>query len=62
MSHSPRLEIVAHRSPSYVPRTRENADTADLTIAVAADYSSAGERLTKRSAGSKYLALGSERP
>jgi hypothetical protein len=52
-----RIEIVAHSSSSYVPRTRENAETADLTIAVAADFSTAGERLTKRSAGEKYLAL-----
>ncbi len=57
MPKTPRLDIVAHPSSSYVPRTRENADTADLTIAIAADYSSAGERLTKRAAGEKYLAL-----
>ena len=61
MSHTlntnPRLDIIAHRSASYAPRTRENADVADLTIAVAVDYNSAGERLTKRAAGEKYLAL-----
>lgn len=57
MTTTPRIEIVAHSSASYGPRTRENAETGDLTIAIAADYASAGERLTKKVAGDAYLAL-----
>lgn len=36
-----------HRDPSYVGRTKENA-SADATIAIAANFNSAGEKLTKK--------------
>lgn len=51
------LEIIAHRSRSYPPRTFENAGAAALTLALATDFSSAGERLTKKAAGDRYLGL-----
>lgn len=42
-------------SPGYRERTKHNADSADVTIAFAADYRTAGERLTATVAGSKYV-------
>lgn len=44
-------------SVGYSHRTKYNAHSADLTIAVAADYSTSGEVLTKKFAGGNYLAL-----
>lgn len=45
----------------YSQRTIKNAHSADLTIALATDFTTAGERLTKRAAGNKYLAIDFER-
>ncbi len=45
-----KLKLVAHKSPSYVPRTWHNTSSADLTVAIAVDFNSAGERLTKKAA------------
>lgn len=44
------LLIREHSSSSYAPRTWANATEADLTIAIAIDYNTAGERLTKKAA------------
>lgn len=52
-----RLLIVEHSSSSYSPRTYLNAKTADITVALAVDYSTAGEKLTHKAAGDKYVAL-----
>lgn len=51
------LDIVAHAQRAYPPRTYENARAADLTIALALDYETAGERLTRKAAADRYLAL-----
>lgn len=51
------LEIVEHKSSSYGPRTYHNAASADVTIAIAVDYSTAGEKCTHKAAGDKYLRL-----
>lgn len=51
------LEVLEHASGSYPPRTRENAAKADLTVAFAVDFSSAGEKLTKKAAGMRYVAV-----
>lgn len=40
---------------SYPSRTRENANWSDITIALAQDFNTAGEKLTKRAAGNKYV-------
>jgi hypothetical protein len=48
------LKITEHPSPQYPPRTYENARVADLTVAIALDFDTAGERLTKRAAGDRY--------
>lgn len=56
------LNIVEHSSPQYPPRTYQNARLADLTVAIALDFNSAGERLTHRAAGERYawIALSSD--
>lgn len=42
------VHFCEHFSPHYTGRTALNAKGADLTVACAADYSTAGERLTER--------------
>lgn len=51
------LRICEHPSPKYAPRTEHNAKSAGLTVAFALDFSTMGERLTRRVAGEKYLAI-----
>lgn len=51
------LQLVAHAEYSYVPRTTENAKGADVTVAFAVDFNTAGERLTKREAGVRYVGI-----
>lgn len=51
------LQLVEHKSSSYAPRTYHNATTADLTLAIAVDFDTAGERLTKKAAEGKYLPI-----
>lgn len=45
------------KGTSYPERTGENADWSDITLAFALDFNTAGERLTKKVAGSKYEAV-----
>lgn len=47
------LKIEEHFSTGYRARTEHNANSADVTIAVAADFTTAGERLTKSLATSR---------
>lgn len=51
------MRLVEDTSWSYAPRTWHNAKSADLTIAVALDYTTHGEALTKKAAGDRFLAL-----
>ena len=51
------LEVNEHASGSYPPRTRENASKAALTAAFAVDFDTHGERLTRRAAGARYVAI-----
>ena len=51
------ITILEHSSASYAPRTYANAAKGDVTIALAIDYNTAGERLTHKAAGDKYLKL-----
>lgn len=59
MPYSPRVSkettFSISRSSNYADRTRENADWSDVTIALAENFNTAGERLTKRVSGSKYI-------
>ena len=49
------INVLEHSSDKYPPRTYHNASNADLTIAFAIDFDTAGERLTERAAKGKYL-------
>lgn len=51
------VTISEHKSSSYGPRTYLNASEGDVTIAIASDYSTAGEKLTHKASGEKYLKL-----
>ena len=51
------LVVQETSSNKYSPRTFHNAKSAGLTIAFAVDFTSAGEKLTKRAAGDNYLAI-----
>lgn len=50
------LTINEHSSSSYAPRTYYNAKSAQITLAFAVDFYTAGEKLTKK-ASTNYLAL-----
>lgn len=54
-STKPSTTFSVSSSTSYPVRTRENAEWSDITIALAEDFSTAGERLTQRVAGTKYV-------
>lgn len=47
--------IQQHKSSSYAPRTYHNAASAEITLAIAADFTTAGEKLTKKAAGDKFI-------
>jgi len=51
------LTIREHLSPKYGPRTEHNAKSAGLTVAFALDFTTMGERLTKRVAGDRFLSI-----
>lgn len=51
------ITVCDHASPHYSPRTWHNAKTADLTVALALNFNTAGERLTHKAAGSRYLSI-----
>lgn len=51
------LEISESSMPGYWQRTVFNAKHSDLTIALALDFSTAGENLTREAAGSRYIAI-----
>lgn len=53
----PGVTVVEHPSPNYGPRTKHNADSAGLTVAIASDFSTAGEKLTARVSEGKYLGI-----
>lgn len=58
MEHQTQLRLEAHASYSYVPRTGENARGADVTVAFAVNFTTAGEKLTHREAGKfRYIAI-----
>lgn len=42
-------------STSYSERTRDNAEWSDITLALAENFTTAGEKLTQRVAGAKYV-------
>lgn len=53
----PALQLQEHSSRDYGPRTGDNARGADVTVAFAVDFETAGERLTHRVAGPRYVGI-----
>ena len=51
------VTIREHQSQSYGPRTWANAAKGDVTVAFAVDFETAGEKLTHKAAGEKYIGL-----
>lgn len=51
------LKVLESNSSSYPPRTYHNAKTGHLTLAIAINFDSAGEKLTKKAAGDRYLSI-----
>ena len=51
------LVIQEHPSNKYAPRTYANAKVADLTVAFAVNFNTAGEKCTHKAAGDRYLAI-----
>lgn len=49
--------VFEHKSPKYSDRTADNANIADLTVAFAVDFSTLGEKLTKKVSGARYVAI-----
>lgn len=47
--------VQEHKSDKYSPRTYFNASSGDVTVALAVDLNTAGERLTHKAAGDKYI-------
>lgn len=51
------LIIKEHKSASYSPRTYHNVSVADITMALAVDHNTAGEKCTQKAAGDKIIKL-----
>ena len=49
------LSVNESTSSNYKDRTKLNVESSDVTIGLAADYTTLGEKLTQREAGSKYV-------
>ncbi len=49
------ITVQEHTSKKYPPRTYFNATSSDVTLALAVDLNTAGEMLTKKAAGDKYI-------
>jgi len=56
------LLVKEHSSPKYTPRTYYNAKSAEITLAFAMDFTTAGERLTKKASYPNYLDLPLDEP
>ncbi len=57
LDFAPMLTLKQHPIPGYRARTLVNAESADLTVAFASDFGTAGERLTHKAAGKRYIAI-----
>ncbi len=58
----PALVLQEHPAEGYRSRTLINAQQADLTVAFAVDFDTAGERLTKSAAAGRYVAIAHATP
>lgn len=49
------VEVKEHTSEKYTPRTYFNAKSGDVTLALAVDLNTAGEKLTHKAAAERYI-------
>ena len=49
------INFITSPSKNYADRTKANAEWSDITMALAEDFNTAGEKLTKTVAGNKYV-------
>ena len=49
------INFITSPSKNYADRTKANAEWSNITMALAEDFNTAGERLTKTVAGNKYV-------
>lgn len=56
------LTVTQNHNGSYFTRTKANANKSDLTCAVAIDFTTKGELLTKQEAGNRYIGLNLNTP
>lgn len=56
------FELHAHKSDSYGPRTYLNAGFADVTLAFASNFNTAGEILTEKAAKGRIVQVALEKP
>lgn len=49
------IEVQEFPNSGYPARTRANAEWSDITLALAENFNTAGEKLTKKAAGDKYV-------
>ena len=52
-----RLDVLNHRFEKYAPRTWANASEGDVTVAFAVDFTTAGEKLTHKASGERYMGI-----
>lgn len=48
---------ISQHNGGYAARTKYNAAIADITVAFAVDFTTAGEKLTHKAAGDRYVAI-----
>ena len=51
------INFITIPSKNYADRTKANAEWSDITMALAEDFNTTGERLTKTVAGNKYVSV-----
>jgi len=51
------IQVREHKGSGYAARTRENANAAGATVAIAADFTTPGEKLTASAAGNSLLQI-----
>lgn len=49
--------VTTENNSNYADRTKTNAEKSNITVAIAKDFSTAGEKLTKQAAGEKYYGV-----
>ncbi|EPG8943842.1 hypothetical protein L4Z64_001249 [Pseudomonas aeruginosa] len=57
MAETPLLKIIEHPANRYAPSISANATAADLTVAIAVDFTTRGEQCAKQVAAERYCPI-----